>query len=104
MGKLLEGEARILLDKVRQKLLTHQRHEQSGFTPTKSTVDRTLALRVLTGRLRQFRVGLLATYVDLRNAFDSVNRDVLWRIPALRVIHPKLVELISGKILVQRVL
>ena len=74
-GKVL---ARILLDRVRQKLLTHQRHEQSGFTPKKSTVDRILALRVLTERLRDFRLGLLAAYVDLRTAFDSVNRDVLW--------------------------
>ena len=48
-GKVL---ARILVDRVRQKLLTHQRHEQPGFTPKKSTVDRILALRVLTDRLR----------------------------------------------------
>ena len=59
------------------KLLNHQRHEQSGFTPKKSTVDRTLALRVLPEHLRDFRIGLLAAYVDLRKAFDSVNRDVL---------------------------
>ena len=68
-GKVL---ARILLDRVRQKLLTHQRHEQSGFTPKKSTVDRILALRVLTERLRDFRIGLLAAYVDLRNQKISV--------------------------------
>ena len=60
------------------------------------TVDRILALRVLTERLRDFRIGLLTAYVDLRKAFDSVNRDVLWRILALRGIPPKLVNLISG--------
>ena len=43
-GKFL---ARIFMDSVRQKLLTHQCHEQSGFTPKKSTVDRILALRVV---------------------------------------------------------
>ena len=47
-GKVL---TRILLDRVRQKLLTHQRHEQSGFTPKMSTEDRILALRILTERL-----------------------------------------------------
>ena len=57
--------ARNLLDKVRQMLLTHQRHEQSGWTPKNSTVDRILALRVLTERLRDFRSGLLAAYADL---------------------------------------
>ena len=77
-------------------LLTHQRHEQSGFTPKKSTVDRILALRVLTDRLRYFQIALLAACVDLRKAFDSVNRDVFWRILVLREIPRKLVNLISG--------
>ena len=56
-GKVL---ARVILDRVRQKLLNHQRHKQSGFTPKRSTVDRIKALRVLTERLRDFRIGLLA--------------------------------------------
>ena len=56
---------------------TNKRHEQSGFTPKKSTVGRILALRVLNERLRDFHTRLLAAYVDLRKAFDSVNRDVL---------------------------
>ena len=55
-------------------------------------MDRILALRVL----RDFRIELLAAYVDLRKAIDSVNRDVLCRILALRGIPPKLVKLISG--------
>ena len=38
-GKVM---ARILLDRVHQKLLTHQCHEQFGFTPEKFTVDRIL--------------------------------------------------------------
>ena len=65
-------------------------------TSKKSAVNRILGLRVLTERLRDFRTGLLAVYVDLRKAFDSVNRDLLWRILALRGIPPKLVKLISG--------
>ena len=92
-GKVL---AQILLDSVCQMLLTHQRHEQSGFTPKKSTVDRILALSILTECLRDFRIGLLAAYVDLRKTFDSVNRDVLWSVLALREIPLKLVNLISG--------
>ena len=60
------------------------------------TVDRILAFRVLIECLRDFRSGLLAACVDLRKAFDSVNRDLLWRILALHGIQPKLVNLISG--------
>ena len=40
--------ARIFLDRVCQKVLTHQHHKQFGFTPNKSTVDCTLAVSVLT--------------------------------------------------------
>ena len=42
--------ARIVLDRVHHHLLEHQRPEQSGFTPKRSTIDRILALRVLTER------------------------------------------------------
>ena len=46
--------ARALLSRIRQQLLDHQRPEQSGFTPKRSTVDRILALRVLTERLQEY--------------------------------------------------
>ena len=61
--------------------------EQSGFTPKRSTIDRILALRVLTERRQEFWQVLLAAYVDLCKAFDSVNRDALWRILGLRGVH-----------------
>ena len=52
--------ARIILYGVRHHLLEHQRPEQSGFTPKRSTIDRILALWVLTKCRREFRQGLLA--------------------------------------------
>ena len=73
---------------------TRQGHEPPGFRHKKSSIDRILALRALIERLRDFRSGLSAAYVDLDKAFDSVNRDVLWRILALRGIPPKLVNMI----------
>ena len=75
-----------------------------GLTITKSTVDCILVLCVLTERLHDSPTGLLAAYVDLRKAFESVNQDVLWRIVALHEILPKLVNLISACIMVQRVM
>ena len=80
--------AQIILDGVHHHLLEHQRPEQSGFTPKMSTIDRILALRVLTKCRRVFRQGLLASHVDLCKSFDSVNRDALWRILGLRGVPP----------------
>ena len=85
--------ARIILDRVRHHLLEQQRPEQSGFTTKRSMIDRVLALRVLTKRRREFWQGLLAAYVDLCKAFDSVNVDALWRILGLRGVPPKWIDL-----------
>ena len=88
--------ARVILERIRHHLLQHQRPEQAGFTPKRSTTDRILGLRVLTERKREFQQGLLAAYVDLRKAFDSVNREALWRLLGLRGLPPKLIHLISA--------
>ena len=87
--------AQIILDRVCHHLLEHQCAEQSGFTPKRSMIDRILALWVLTERRREFRQRLLAAHVDLCKAFDSVNRDALWRILGLRGVPPKLIDLMS---------
>ena len=52
-----------------------------------------LALFVLTERLREFRAGLLAAYVDIRKAFDTAERNLIL---AFLGIPPKLVNLISN--------
>ncbi len=54
-----------IIDRVHHHLLEHQRPEQSGFTPKRSTIDRILALRVLTECRREFRQGLIAANVVL---------------------------------------
>ena len=64
--------ARIILDRVCHHLLDHQCAEQSGFITKRSTIHRTLALRVLTERRQKFGQGLLAAEVDLCKAFDPV--------------------------------
>ena len=70
-GKVL---AHLLLIRIRNHLLKQHRPEQSKFTPGKSTTDLTLALRVLVD---EFRQGMLAAYVDLKKAFDSIHRETL---------------------------
>ena len=92
-GKVL---AHLLLMRVRGHLLEHQRPEQSGFTPGKSTIDRILALRVLVERRREFRQGFLAAYVDLKKAFDSVHREALWDLLRFRGIPAAILDLLVG--------
>ncbi|KAG0711023.1 Iron-sulfur protein NUBPL [Chionoecetes opilio] len=92
-GKVL---AHLLLTRIRSHLVKHQRPQQSGFTPGKSTTDRILALRVLVERRREFRQGMLAAYVDLKKAFDSVHRESLWDLLRLQGIPARTIGLITG--------
>ena len=92
-GKLF---ARIILDRIRPHLIKHQRAEQSGFTPKKSTVDRILALRVLVERRREYDKPFYAAFVDFRKAFDSVHRGALWDLLRLRGIPAEILRLIRA--------
>jgi len=64
------------LDPLLQK---HRRPQQSGFTRCRSTLDAILALRLWTEIHREFQQPLHVAYVDLKAAFDSVDRTALWK-------------------------
>jgi len=73
-GKLF---AYVLLNRMRPYILKSRRREQSGFTPGRSTVDRVLTLNLIAQTRREFRQPLFAAYLDLKAAFDSVDRSAL---------------------------
>ncbi|XP_069995851.1 uncharacterized protein [Penaeus vannamei] len=83
-------------DLLRDHLLRHQRLEQSGFTPGKSTINRILALRIIIEHRREFGHGLLAAYIDLKKASDKVHRESLWEILRLRGIPTRIIGLIAS--------
>ena len=53
-------------------------------------------LRVLVERRRKFRQGMLAAYVDLKKALDSVHRETLWDLLRLRGIPARIIGLLTG--------
>src|SRR5271163_1908129 len=74
-GKVLDH---ILLSRLNPLLTEHRRLEQSGFTAGRSTADAVLALRLLSDLHFEFQRPLYVAYVDLKYAFDSVDRSALW--------------------------
>jgi len=73
--------------------LEARRPEQSGFTHHRSTVDRIVTLSTLLQTRRKFNKPLCIAYVDLKSAFDSVDRESLWLLLRRRGLPDKLVEL-----------
>ena len=66
--------------RARRQPLLHRncRPHQSRFTKSRSTLDAIIALRLLSELHSEFQKPLQAAFVDLKAAFDSVGRAVIW--------------------------
>ena len=71
--------AAILLSRIKPLLLRTGRPNQSGFRPGRSTSDAILALRLLAEVHREFNRPLFVAFLDIKSAFDSVDREALWK-------------------------
>ena len=79
--------AHVLLEWL-QPLLTRQRRpQQSGFTRSRSTIDAILTLRLLAELHRKFRKPLHVAYIDIKAAFDSVDRQDMAEKAQLSLYH-----------------
>jgi hypothetical protein len=68
---------------------------QAGFRKGRSCQDMTFTLRMLRGYANEYRVPLHACFVDLRKAYDSIDRDALWRILPLYGVNGRLLDMIK---------
>ncbi|BHF80271.1 hypothetical protein SprV_0702339500 [Sparganum proliferum] len=73
--------ARILLNRLNNHLEQGLLPEsQCGFRRHRGTTDMIFAARKLQEKCQEMRTHLYSTFVDLTKAFDTVNREVLWKI------------------------
>jgi len=87
--------AHILLNRLQPLLTAHRRPQQSGFTRGRSTIDAILALRLLSELHREFSQPLHVAYIDIKSAFDSVDRAALWKALRSTGAPPFLIHLIQ---------
>ncbi|KAI8492323.1 hypothetical protein Bbelb_297760 [Branchiostoma belcheri] len=76
-GKIL---ARVLLNRLIQHMDDHLPESQCGFREGRGTADMIFAARQLQEKCQEQNRDLYTTFVDLTKAFDTVNRNGLWRI------------------------
>ena len=85
----------VLLSCLEPILARHRRPNQSGFTRGLPTLDAVLALRLLPELHREFEGPLHVAYVDIKAAFDSLDRDALWKALKATDVPPILLSLIQ---------
>ncbi|XP_069978520.1 uncharacterized protein [Penaeus vannamei] len=86
--------APIYTKRIHNHLLRHQKLEQSGFTPGKSTIDRILVLQVIVERVCEFGCWVPTAYIVLKE-FDLVHRKSSWEILKFRGILTQFIGLIA---------
>ena len=86
---------RILLVRMKIEVDQKLRDEQAGFRKDRSCVDQIATLRNIIEQSLEWNSPLYVTFVDFEKAFDSVDRESLWKILAHYGIPEKLICLIK---------
>ena len=54
--------------------------QQAGFRPNRSCIDQIATLRIIVEPSLELNSPLYINFVDYEKAFDSINRDTLWKL------------------------
>ena len=84
----------VIHNRIRQHLCSQLLDAQHGFRPGRGTAGALFSVRRLQELARDWGAPAHAAFVDFRKAFDSINREALWRLLEARGVAPKLVSLI----------
>lgn len=69
-----------ILEKRLRTIIEPQLDDQHGFRSNRSTTDLMFALRMMIEKMWEFNRKVYIAFIDLRNAFDSMPRERLWRV------------------------
>lgn len=86
----------ILHDRLAGVLEPLLRKEQAGFRPHRSCVEHINTLRIIVEQSVEFKAPLYLLFVDFKQAFDSVDRDMMWKILQSYGIPLKLLNIVMG--------
>ena len=93
VGKVL---ARLLLNRITDNICpTVVPESQCGFRSGRGTTDMIFSVRQLQEKCIEQQMPLYQVFVDLTKAFDTVNRDALWKILSKLGCPPNFVNMVS---------
>jgi hypothetical protein len=87
---------RIFLTRLLKAVDEKLREQQTGFRKDRSYTDQIAALRIIIEQSLEWNTSLFLNCVDFEKAFDSLDREVLWRLMAHYGIPQKFTNLIRN--------
>ena len=92
-GKVLN---RIILERMKGEVDKTLREEQAGFRQDRSCTDQIATLRIIVEQSIEWNSSLYVNFVDYEKAFDSLDRETLWKILRHYGVPMKLVNMIKN--------
>ena len=90
-GKVLN---RILLERIKKAVDPNLRDQQAGFRRNRSCADQIASLRIIVEQSLEWNSPLYINFIDYEKAFDSVDRETLWKLLRHYGVPEKFVSLI----------
>ncbi|CAH8619115.1 unnamed protein product [Schistosoma guineensis] len=88
--------ASIILRRLTKAREVQTRENQAGFRPARDCIDQIFTLRQVLEHRHTFRRPTIVVFLDLKAAFDSVDRKVLWECLSLKGVPKKYINLIKA--------
>ena len=85
--------SRIILQRIKFQVDEKLRDQQAGFRKNRSCADQIATLRIILEQSMEWNSPLLVNFVDFEKAFDSVDRETLWKLMRHYGIPEKIVTL-----------
>ncbi|KAI8484441.1 hypothetical protein Bbelb_378740 [Branchiostoma belcheri] len=92
-GKVLN---RVLLERMKGAVDDRLRDQQAGFRKNRSCVDQIATLRIIVEQSLEWNSPLYINFIDFEKAFDSVDRETLWKLMRHYGIPQKIISIIKG--------
>ena len=92
-GKVLN---RILLERMKAAVDPLLRDQQAGFRSNRSCTDQIASLRIIVEQSIEWNSSLYINFIDYEKAFDSVDRETLWKLMRHYGIPEKIISLVQN--------
>jgi hypothetical protein len=86
---------RIVLNRIQNLIDKQLLEQQAGFRRNKSTVDQIFTIKLIMGKSQEYNKPLFLCFIDIQKAYDSVDRNLLWKVCRCYSISDKLIRLLK---------
>jgi len=87
---------RVLLERMKEAVDPMLRDQQAGFRKNRSCADQIASLRIIVEQSLEWNSPLYITFIDYEKAFDSVDRETLWKLLRHYGIPEKIISLVRS--------